>query len=395
MVKVLEVNVDDNGYGGVYAFALNLIENINREFQVDICSFERFESKDNIGYIESFGGKVRYCGHYGGVIRKNINCLKNLYKLIKDQDYDVIHVHSDVAYKLFLYALMSKLGGAKKVLIHSHSTGVDGKHRHIKKVLHSIAKNFLKYVADKFLACSDKAGRWMYTDDSNFTVVKNGIKVENFSYNKELRAGIRKELNLENNLVIGHIGRFCYQKNQLFLIDIFKQLKKQNPKSKLLFIGSYVGDSTDMDSVKAKVLELNLQDEVIFLGIRHDVPNLMQAMDCFLLPSRFEGLCIVGIEAQASGLSCFFSDTITRELEITDLCHFIGLDKAPEEWADIVLKNITIERRDMSQEISDAGYDIKTEVKKIEKIYMKGLEKAQCTPPRLMYLLTRELILAV
>ena len=236
----------------------------------------------------------------------------------------------------------------------------------------------------------------MYTDDSNFTVVKNGIKVENFSYNKELRAGIRKELNLENNLVIGHIGRFCYQKNQLFLIDIFKQLKKQNPKSKLLFIGSYVGDSTDMDSVKAKVLELNLQDEVIFLGIRHDVPNLMQAMDCFLLPSRFEGLCIVGIEAQASGLSCFFSDTITRELEITDLCHFIGLDKAPEEWADIVLKNITIERRDMSQEISDAGYDIKTEVKKIEKIYMKGLEKAQCTPPpRLMYLLTRELILAV
>lgn len=133
----------------------------------------------------------------------------------------------------------------------------------------------------------------MYTDDSNFTVVKNGIKVENFSYNKELRAGIRKELNLENNLVIGHIGRFCYQKNQLFLIDIFKQLKKQNPKSKLLFIGSYVGDSTDMDSVKAKVLELNLQDEVIFLGIRHDVPNLMQAMDCFLLPSRFEGLCIV------------------------------------------------------------------------------------------------------
>ena len=87
------------------------------------------------------------------------------------------------------------------------------------------------------------------------------------------------------------------------------------------------------------------------------------------------------VEAQASGLSCFFSDTITRELEITDLCHFIGLDKAPEEWADIVLKNITIERRDMSQEISDAGYDIKTEVKKIEKIYMKGLEKAQCTPP--------------
>ena len=148
------------------------------------------------------------------------------------------------------------------------------------------------------------------------------INVENFSYNKELRAGIRKELNLENNLVIGHIGRFCYQKNQLFLIDIFKQLKKQNPKSKLLFIGSYVGDSTDMDSVKAKVLELNLQDEVIFLGIRHDVPNLVQAMDCFLLPSRFEGLCIVGIEAQASGLSCFFSDAITRELEITNLCHF-------------------------------------------------------------------------
>ena len=135
MVKVLEVNIDDNGYGGVYAFVLNILENISKKFQINLCSFEKFEKQSNIDYVESFGGRVHYCGFSGQLWKKQWICLKKLYYLAKNGEYDVVHIHSDVSYKLFLYALMVKLATSSKILIHSHSSGVEGRHRNIKLLL--------------------------------------------------------------------------------------------------------------------------------------------------------------------------------------------------------------------------------------------------------------------
>lgn len=373
MIRVLEVNVDDNGYGGVYAFVLNILENIGKEFQIDLCSFEKFEKQSNIDYVESFGGKVHYCGHPGSLFTKQKGCLDNLRKLVKEEHYDVVHIHSDVSYKLVLYALAAKAGGAKKILIHSHSSGVEGKHRRTKLMLQHVAKRLILYVANQFLACSQKAAEWMYPqrilNGTRFALINNGINVEKFAFDPAVRTEMRKELGLEDNFVIGHVGRFSYQKNHSFLINIFKEVVAINPKAKLLLIGSYVGDPVYLNETKNQVKDFGLEDNVLFMGLRNDVPRLMQAMDCFLLPSRLEGLCFVGVESQAAGLPSFFSDTITKELQITDLAHFISLETSTEKWAKIILKDSKISRRDMQEAITAAGYDIKYEIRKLMQDY--------------------------
>ncbi len=166
---------------------------------------------------------------------------------------------------------------------------------------------------------------------------------------------------------VGHIGRFTYQKNHEYLLKIFAEVLLKRPNSKLVLIG----DGDNLQNIKDLVKEKKLYDKILFLGNRKDVPELMQIMDCFVLPSRFEGLPIVGIEAQTAGLPCFFADTITKELGITDLAHFIPLQVTPKEWVEQILQNSNIDRKDMSKEISAAGYDIKTEIKNMEKIYIE------------------------
>lgn len=137
----------------------------------------------------------------------------------------------------------------------------------------------------------------------------------------------------------------------------------------LILIGDAVEDELYLNEAKQKVKELSLEENVRFLGMRNDVPEIMQAMDCFILPSRFEGLPLVGIEAQTSGLWCYFSDVITNEIKITDLTNFISLNNSPEFLAKKIIKNKNYKRKDVSKEIIKAGYDIEAEIKKIENFY--------------------------
>ena len=168
---------------------------------------------------------------------------------------------------------------------------------------------------------------------------------------------------------MGHVGRFSYQKNHEFLIEIFNEIHKILSEAELLLIGDAVEDKTYLNKAKQKVKDLGLEENVKFLGIRNDVPELMQTMDCFVLPSRFEGLPMVGIEAQAAGLPCYFSDVITEEVKITDLVNFISLNKSPKFWAKEVIKSRNFKRKDISNKIIEAGFDINTEINKIEKFY--------------------------
>lgn len=375
MVKVLEVNVDDNGYGGVYAFVLNILKNISSDYHLDLCTFEHFEQEENIHDVQNHGGGIIFCGHGGNPVQKQFGCFKNLIHLVKENQYPVVHIHADVSYKLFLYALAAKIGGARKVLVHSHSSGVEGRYRNIKMLLQRIFKLFLPFTADEFLACSQKAGKWMYLpfirEEKNYHVINVCIDSSKYNYDPQRRNLIRSQMGLEDAFIIGHIGRFSYPKNHLFLIDIFNEICKKNPKSQLLLIGTYVGSVSYLNATKEKVRSLGLDKKVKFLGIRHDVPDLLQIMDCFLLPSKFEGLPTVGIEAQAAGLPCFFSDSITRELGITKLAHFISLNESPEFWAQQILKNSCMDRENMSNIIKNAGFDIQNEISKLEQLYSK------------------------
>lgn len=373
MTKVLEVNVDDNGHGGVYAFILNVLENIGASYQLDLCTFEKFDKQSNVDYIESFGGKVHYCGSKSNFIIKQIECLKALYHLVKNEQYDAIHIHSDVAYKLVLYAGIAKFARASRILIHSHSAGVDGNHRGIKQFLHTIARTLTPFVANSYLACTQKAAEWMYPQSilkgRRFSLINNGINTGKFTFDSMLRSEIREELGIHNDFVVGHVGRFCYQKNHAFLISIFNEVIKRVPNAKLLLIGSYVVDDSYWNQTKAQVEELGLKQHVIFLGVRDDVASLMQAMDAFVLPSRFEGLGIVGIEAQAAGLPSFFSDNIPRDVAITDLSHFIPLENSPSDWAEKIVKERQLVRSDRQEEIVQSGYDITKEVEKLRLFY--------------------------
>lgn len=375
MNNVLEVNVDDNGYGGVYAFVLNILKNISPDYHLDLCTFEHFEQEENVCDVHNHGGDIIFCGYDSNrnPIRKQFHCFKNLCHLISERKYQAVHIHADVSYKLFLYALAAKIGGARKVLVHSHSSGVEGRYRNIKKLLQSIFKLFLPLAADEFLACSKKAGNWMYfpfiRKRKNYHVINVCIDTSKYSYDPQKRHVIRSQMNLDGAFTIGHVGRFSYPKNHLFLIDIFNEICKKNPKSQLLLIGTYVGNASYLDAAKEKVKSLGLNDKVKFLGVRHDVPDLLQAMDCFLLPSRFEGLPTVGIEAQAAGLPCFFSDSITKEIGITKLAHFTSLKESPEVWAQKIVEKSCIERENMSNIIKNAGFDIQNEISKLEKFY--------------------------
>lgn len=373
MSRILEVNVDDNGHGGVYAFFLNVLENINPKYKLDICTFEKFEKESNIKYIESFGGSVIYCGYKGNLFLKQYNSLKNLYTLVKKKGYHTVHIHSDVSYKLFLYGLMAKLGGCSNILLHSHSTRVDGKHRRLKYVLHMSFRYLLGLVGNKFLACSDLAAHWMYpkffVNSDKVFLIKNGINLEKFRFNEQTRTEYRKKLGIENDFVVGHVGRFSYLKNQEFLVDIFNEILKHISNSKLLLVGNYVLDSNYYDLTVKKIRDYGIEDKVEFLGLREDVNLLMSAMDCFVLPSRYEGLPIVGIEAQAIGLPCFFSDTITRELAITNLCHFLPEGKEYKIWAKNIIQAKGRLRANTYNIMKNSGFDMNSEVKRLEKFY--------------------------
>ncbi len=216
---------------------------------------------------------------------------------------------------------------------HSHNTQYLTRNR-IKKTNLSIIKRLIPKYATHLFACSSLAGNWLYGKNP-FTVIPNAIEFEKFCFNPQQREETRKALDIsEGTFVIGHIGRFDYQKNHPFLIKIFKELALKKQDSKLLLIG----DGSDLGNIQSQVKSLQIDQEVLFLGHRSDVPALLSAMDCFVLPSFFEGLGIVLLEAQANGLPCIVSDVIPKEVDIQGAVTFVDLAKSPQYWVKVILE---------------------------------------------------------
>ena len=208
---------------------------------------------------------------------------------------------------------------------------------------------------------------------NNFTVIKNAIDVEKYRFSEDVREKYRKKLNVENNLVVGHIGRFMPQKNHKFLIDIFAEIYKKRPDATLILIGN--GEL--FDDIKQYVEKKQLSSVVRFYGTTNEIPQILQAMDCFLLPSFYEGLPVVGVEVQASGLPLILTDTVTKEVDFSDLVEYLSLDDSAEKWAECVIKYAEIkrERRNYPDIVRNAGFDVCSETEKLTRLYEKYMEE--------------------
>lgn len=284
----------------------------------------------------------------------------------KKNHYDIVHFHLTRPYDV-MYSLCVKKH--TYVIFHSHFANRRD-YRLSEKITECFFKFIMRIKGDAFVACSDPAAEWMFPENivknKQYTVVKNGIEADKFVFNPYIRDKIRKELNIDNKFVIGHIGRFSYQKNHSFLIDIFNEVYKKNKDAVLLLVGDGELDS----EIREKVNSYNLSDNVIFYGTTDKVNELYQTMDCFVFPSHFEGLGIVAIEAQAAGLNTLCADTVPVDAKITDLFNYMPLHEPAENWADKVLGYSGVyERKDMSMQIKAAGYDIRQSAEQLKNIY--------------------------
>ena len=350
--------------GGVEAVVMNYYRHIDRnKIQFDfICD----EDSTDIPYgeIKKLGGKVILIPPYQKVFKYH----KELKRVLKEGNYRIVHSHINTLSVFSLFA--AKRADVPIRIAHSHST--TNKKEKKKNLLKQLLRPFSKVFATDYMCCSELSGRWLFGNKTynkgKVYLLNNAIDLTKFKYDEKVRILKRKELGIKDNtLVIGHIGRFVAQKNHRFLIDIFNEIYKKNKNSLLLL----AGQGPLMDEMKEKVNSLGINN-VMFLGQRNDVNELYQAFDVFLLPSLYEGLPVVGIEAQATGNLCYFSDDMTKETKILDSTVFMSLTNTAEEWADRLLENVkSFKKHDTTDEVSKYGFNIEEEASKLELYYME------------------------
>lgn len=367
MVKVLQIGMTRN-HGGLETYLLQQWRHLDaHKVHYDFVNITGEYTIVGQKEIEQSGSRIySVCSRHLHPLRHYWQWFKLLQQHAKEYKAIVLNTNSlEYIYPLFL----AKWFHIPMRIIHSHNAGFENQMGLGRRLLVRFNRMLMKRSATDYFACSKQAGRWMFGLQQTYHVIHNAIDVEEVRYKSEVRQKKRNELGLGNKFILGHIGRFSYQKNHEFLIDIFAKVYERDNSAALLLVGGAVGDDRFLQKAKQQVKKLGLEQAVFFLGERDDVPELLQAMDCFLLPSRFEGLGLVGIESQAAGLPTFISDTITQEIKITDSAYFLPLDQ-PELWAEAILKHKKDSRKDTQKEVRKSGYDICYEVKKIEKYYL-------------------------
>ena len=371
MIRVAQILGKMNG-GGAEQVVMNYYKAADREkVQFDFYLFKGSKYVP-VEEIKAMGGRLFVLPTF----RNPLKYLKTLRRLLSENKYQIMHCHLSTL--SFLPLLAGKQAGVRVRILHNHSTsgGAREWHRNLAKL---ILKPFARMFATDYFACSEYAARWMYghvpvcsmdeTAPKNAAMImRNAIDTELFRFSEKKRAKIRKEFGVRSGtLLFGNVGRFCPQKNQHFLIDVFTEIVQQHKNSVLVMAG--VGK--DMEVIKARVIAAGLSDKVIFAGQRSDIDALYCAMDCFILPSNYEGLGMAGIEAQCSGLHCLFSDRVPQEVRITPNAQFLSLKTSPHDWAFAAINLAGLKRRDLSAETAAAGYDITEEAARLTDFYLR------------------------
>ena len=359
-IRVAQMMTDMN-YGGVEMVVMNYYRHIDRsKIQFDFFALEG-SAVPQQEEIERLGGHVYLVPRYTHLVQYE----RAILELFRKNQYQIVHSHMNTLGVFSLWG--AQRAGVPNRIVHNHS--VAGKGETKKNFVKYLLRPFAKIYPTQLCACSESAGRWLY-GDSEFRVFNNAIDLEKFSFDAQKRAALRKELGLEGKFVVGHIGRFCYQKNHEFLIDVFEEIHRQRPEAVLMLIGR-----GEMESViRRKVNRRGLQDVVLFLGNRRKIERYYQAMDAFVLPSRYEGLPVVGVEAQACALPLICSTDISRETKLLESTQFISLSEPPRKWAQKVLETAERTTRcNTERQMTERGFNIAVEAKKLEVFYQSLL----------------------
>lgn len=364
MLRILHA-VPDMNSGGIENYIMNMYRNIDRDtiqfdFLVHHAGRALFDDE-----IEELGG----CIHRLPVLdNKNLfTYRKQLNELFVQGDWPIIHGHAASLAGFYLGA--AERAGVPVRIAHSHGASfLRTPKGYATRLLFKEAKRY----ANVRLACSTEAGRYLFGKDI-FHLAKNAISTMRFSFDDAARVCVRSRLGLgDDDLLIGHVGRYNLQKNHEFLVDAFFELEKVNPKARLLLVGT--GETEH--KVHERVNKLGFADKVIFQSVTDEPESFYAAMDIFVLPSLFEGLPLVGIEAQCSGLPCVFSSEVTREVAISDLASFLPLDEGPAAWAEFIAKTPRCaSRKDYASCPADYGFDCVENAKVMSRFYLEIFEK--------------------
>ncbi len=361
--RVLHI-VGNMGAGGMETLIMNLYRKIDREklqFDFLVHKPQKAFYEDE---IKGLGGNV-----YHMTVLKDWNFLKykrDLKEFFENhKEYKVVHGHHSSLGNLYLS--IAEKAGIPCRISHSHIASFSKSIRGVVKKI--IVKDYGKHASYHF-ACSNAAGKYMYGNDE-YMVVNNGIDTSKFAFSVENREKKRKELSIEEKLVVVHVGRFFDQKNHAFLIEIFYEIVKKKENSVLLLVG--VGPL--QENIRNKVKKLGLEDKVVFMNSRNDVNEILFAADLFVFPSLYEGLPLTLVEAQAAGLPVVCSNTITDETNLTDLYCALPLTHSAEYWAKKSLEMFEnfkdSLRGDWYKEIAAKDYDIKTIAQNLQDFYLK------------------------
>lgn len=308
----------------------------------------------------------------GGVIHRLHDFHKNpilfrkeLKDILKTYEYEIVHIHMLSAANLLPLQVAVECN-VKRIIAHSHNTLAEGI---IRKVLHRIHYKKIKKYTNRLLACSEKAGEWMFGKEEAFEVMKNAIDIDKYTYNEQYREDCRKELNIDDDsLLYGNIGRLNVQKNQLFLIDVFAEILKKQPNSYLCIIG----DGELKQSIIDRINKLKISDHVLMTGSRTDVYRLYNALDAIIMPSIFEGLPVTLVEAQANGLKCYVSkNRVPGESKILDSMEFLELSLGAEKWAEKIVNGKYCRVHSAKNILTALHYDISKESVHLESLYLR------------------------
>lgn len=354
--------------GGAETMVMNYYRHIDRtkvQFDFLVHREQRGAYDDE---IERMGGRIyRMCPVYPQNFSRYKRDLRTFFRA--HPEYKIIHSHmSELGYFAFREA---ERQGVPVRICHAHNAphGFDAK-----MIIRTyFKKRMMPYLTHLFM-CGEESGKWLYGEKnkSRFIMLNNAIDAAVYSFDASKREEMRRQLDLTDELVVGHVGRFNPQKNHPFLLDIFTSLLKKEPDAVLLLVGGGEG----MPKIQAKAQELGIAERVRFLGVRSDVADLMQAMDVFVFPSLYEGLPVTMVEAQASGLPCIISDKVPPECILTEgLVNIVPLSASPEAWAEKILTMRVVPRTDRHEEIAAHGFDITTEAVKLQEFYLNAYEQ--------------------
>ena len=369
MVKVLQVH-GGMERGGTESVIMNWYRNIDKtEIQFDFTTMQeqRCAYDDE---IESMGGKIIYVPSRAKV--GNLNHFKAIYKCIKENGpYDAVHSHMN--YHGGLVALAAKLAGVKTIVCHAHNTEDVTEQTLKRKVETTVLRNLMHTCSTNLLACGKESGKFVFGENSKFKVINNAVDIEKFKpandkMNKEIKL-LKDKYDLNGKLILGHIGRFNIQKNHKFIVEILKELKIRNSDFKFLFIGDGELKGEILNSIK----ENRLENNIIYLGLQSNINVWLNIMDILVFPSLFEGLPVVLVEAQSTGLPCVISDKISRDVDLgLNLVKFLSINNGTNIWVEEIINNNMKKENDknkIKEQLKIEGYYLEDNIEIIKGIY--------------------------